>query len=245
MTIRKNGLLPTSLGALALTLAGVPAHGESADLDWIASVYLWGASITVDAGDRSLDASFSDIIDKLEMGFMGRVETQGDTLGGFVDLVYLSVGDEGTIGPASARGNLDMSLMDVAAVWSPGSERFTGTEVYGGFRYLGVDFDLRATLAPPPAEPLRTGIDTSYTDFLLGARYVAPLNDQWRLVVSADFSAGDTEGTWSLAGYGVYRNGPHRFFAGYRHLEAEVEASNGRSVDQTITGPAVGYGFAF
>jgi hypothetical protein len=157
----------------------------------------------------------------------------------------MSVGDSRTIGPASVRGNLDMSLMDVAAVWSPGAERFTGTEVYGGFRYIAVDFDLRATLAPPPAEPLRTGVDTSYTDFLLGARYVAPLNDQWRLIVSGDFSAGDTEGTWSLAGYGVYRHGAHRFYAGYRHLDAEVKGPNGRRVDQTFTGPAVGYGFAF
>lgn len=244
MTIRQTRLSTAILGAATLAF-GLPAQAQGTDLDWIASVYLWGASITVDAGDRSVDASFSDIVDKLDMGFMGRVETQGDTLGGFVDVVYMSVSDSNSIGPVNARGELDMSLMDVAAVWSPGAERFTGTEVYGGFRYLGVDFDLRATLLPPPAEPLRTGVDTSYTDFLLGARYVAPLNDRWRLVVSADLSAGDTEGTWSLAGYGVYRSGQHRFYAGYRHLEAEVEAGGGRSVDQTFSGPAVGYGFAF
>ena len=245
MTIRKNGLLPIGLGALALTLAGTPARAESTDLDWIATAYLWGASITVDAGDRNLDASFSDIIDKLEMGFMGHVEAQGDTFGGFVDVVYMSVGDSRTLGPVSARAELDMTLMDVAMVWSPAPERYTGIDVFGGFRYLGVDFDLNATLTPPPDPTFRTGVDTSYTDFLLGARYVAPINDQWRLVFSGDLSAGDTEGTWSLAGYGVYRNGPHRFYAGYRHLEAEVKGNAGRSVDQTFTGPVIGYGFAF
>ncbi len=244
MTIRNQGLVPACLGAAVLALAANPAQAESTDLDWLAIAYLWAADIGVDAGSRDIDASFGDIIDKLEMGFMGHVETQGDTLGGFVDVVYMSVSDGQTIGPASARGELDMSLMDVALVWRPAAEHFAGVEVFGGFRYLGVDFDLRATF-PPPLPELRTGIDTSYTDFLLGARYAAPVNDQWRLLFSGDLSGGDTEGTWSLGGYGVYRNGPHRFYSGYRHLEAEVAAGGGRRVDQTFTGPVVGYGFAF
>lgn len=243
MTIRNDQAASRCAAVLTALFACGAARADSADLDWIAAAYLWGASITVDAGDRSLDASFSDIVDKLDMGFMGRVETQGDNLGGFVDVVYMSVGDGRTIGPASARANLEMTLMDVAAVWSPGAERFSGTDVFGGFRYLGVDADVRATLGPAP--PLRTGIDKGYTDFLLGVRHTAPLNDRWRLLVSADFSAGDTEGTWSLAGYGVYRSGPHRFYGGYRHLEAEFRAGNGRSLDQTFSGPAIGYGFAF
>lgn len=245
MGIRFSRAFAVGCGAVALAATAGAARADSSGMDWLGVVYLWGADIQVDAGDRSVDASFSDIIDKLEMGFMGHVEAQGDTFGGFVDVVYMSVADGRSIGPVSARGELDMTLMDVAMVWNPAAERYTGVEVYGGFRYIGVDFDLRATLTPPPDPTFRTGVDTSYTDFLLGARYVAPINDQWRLVFSGDLSAGDTEGTWSLAGYGVYRNGPHRFYAGYRYLTAEVEGNAGRRVDQTFSGPAVGYGFAF
>ena len=141
--------------------------------------------------------------------------------------------------------DLDLTLMDVAAVWSPAAGRFTGADLYGGFRYIGTDFGVRAQLTPPPDPPLSAGVDTSYTDFLLGGRYVAEVNDRWRLVFSGDLSAGDTEGTWSLAGYGVYRNGPHRFYAGYRHLDVEMDGSNGVRVQTTFTGPVVGYGFAF
>ena len=245
MTIRSSRTLAAFCGALALSVSTGAARAESSGMDWLGVVYLWGADIQVDAGDRSVDASFSDIIDTLEMGFMGHVEAQGDTFGGFVDVVYMSVSDSRAIGPVSARGELDMALMDVAIVWNPSPERYTGFDVYGGFRYIGVDFDLRATLTPPPDPTFRTGIDTSYTDFLIGGRYVAPINDRWRLVFSGDLSGGDTEGSWSLAGYGVYRNGPHRFYAGYRHLEAEVKGNAGRTVDQTFSGPAVGYGFAF
>ena len=245
MTIRFSRTLAAFCGALALTVSTGAARADSSGMDWLGVVYLWGADIGADYRDRSIDASFSDIVDKLEMGFMGHVEAQGDDFGGFVDVVYMSVGDSRAIGPASVRGDLDMTLMDLAMVWSPTSGRFTGPEVYGGFRYVSVDALVRATLLPPPEPTLNAGIDKSYTDFLLGGRYVAPINDNWRLVFNADLSAGDTEGTWSVAGYGVYRNGPHRFYAGYRHLEAEVEARNTEQVDMSFSGPVVGYGFAF
>jgi hypothetical protein len=231
--------------ALAFLLAAGSARADSSGMDWLGVFYVWGADIGADYQDRSIDASFSDIVDKLDMGFMGHVEAQGDDFGGFADLVYMSVSDSRSIGPASVRGELDMTLMDVAMTWSPTAERFTGPEVYGGFRYVNIDAGLQATLLPPPDPTLNAGIDKSYTDFLLGGRYAAPINENWRLIFSADLSAGDTEGTWSIAGYGVYRNGPHRFYAGYRHLEAEVEARNTERVDMSFSGPALGYGFAF
>jgi len=245
MGIRFNRIFAATCGALAMAAASGAARADSAGLDWIGVVYLWGADIGADYQDRSIDASFSDIVDKLEMGFMGHVEAQGDDFGGFVDVVYMSVSDSRSIGPATVRGELDMTLMDLAMVWSPAPERFSGTEVYGGLRYVSVDAGLQATLLPPPDPTVNAGIDKSYTDVLLGARYAAPINESWRLIFSGDLSAGDTEGTWSLAGYGVYRNGPHRFYAGYRHLEAEVEAGNSERVDMSFSGPVLGYGFAF
>ena len=245
MTVRKRGLIPVGVSMAALTLVALPVQAESTDLDWLAVAYLWASDISVDAGNRSVDASFSDVIDKLDMGFMAHVETQADNFGGFVDVAYMSVSESQTIGPVNVRGELDLTLMDVAAVWSPAAGRFTGADLYGGFRYIGTDFGVRAQLTPPPDPPLSAGVDTSYTDFLLGGRYVAEVNDRWRLVFSGDLSAGDTEGTWSLAGYGVYRNGPHRFYAGYRHLDVEMDGSNGVRVQTTFTGPVVGYGFAF
>jgi len=231
--------------ALTLLLAAGSARADTSGMDWLGTVYLWGADIGADYRNRNIDASFSDVVDKLEMGFMGHVEAQGDDFGGFVDVVYMSVGDSRSIGPATLRGDLDMTLMDLAMVWNPASGRFTGAEVYGGLRYLSVDAGLQATLLPPPDPTINAGIDKSYTDFLLGGRYAAPINDSWRMIFSADLSAGDTEGTWSVAGYGVYRNGPHRFYAGYRHLEAEVAAGNAERVDMSFSGPVLGYGFAF
>lgn len=243
MGIRFSRAFAALCGAVALATGSGAARADSSGMDWLGVLYVWGADIGVDYRDRSVDASFSDVVDKLDMGFMGHVEAQGDGFGGFVDVVYMSVSDGRTVGPLSARGELDMTLMDLAMVWSPSAERYTGLEAFGGIRYLSTDADVRLT--PPAGPPVTAGIDNSYTDFLVGGRYAAPINENWRLIFSGDLSAGDSEGTWSLAGYGVYRNGRHRFYAGYRHLEAEIEARNTERVDMSFSGPVVGYGFAF
>ena len=135
--------------------------------------------------------------------------------------------------------------MDLAFVWSPDVRAdVTGIEVFGGLRYVDQDVGLVIDPEPPGPPVLQTGVDKSYYDLLVGARYAAPINDQWRLVFSGDLSGGDTEGTWSLAAYGVYRTGPHRFYAGYRHLEMDFEGAAGETFTETFSGPAIAYGFA-
>ena len=87
--------------------------------------------------------------------------------------------------------------------------------------------------------------EASFTDFLAGARYLLPLNERWRLTFTGDLSAGDTEGSFSLAAYAGYRTGRHHLIGGYRHFEMEVEAGGARRVTETFSGPLVAYGFSF
>ena len=231
--------------ALALALVTGSARADSSGMEWLGIAYLWAADIEVDARDRTLDISFSDTIENLEMGFQGHVEAQADDFGGFVDINYMGVGANESRQGIRVNADVDLTAMDLAFVWSPAEESFSGIEVFGGLRYLSTEFDLVIDPEPPGPPVIQTGVDDSYYDFLIGARYAAPINEQWRLVFSADLSGGDTEGTWSVAGYGVYRTGRHRFYAGYRHLEVEVAGEPGETVTETFSGPAIAYGFAF
>jgi hypothetical protein len=231
-------------GVLALTAAGA-AQAASGDYDWIGIAYVWAADIGVDTRDRSVNVDFSDTIDKLEMGFQGHVEVQGDDIGGFVDVSFMGVGDNSQRGDVHLNSDVDMTGIDMALVWSPGAERLTGLEVFGGLRYIDTDFSLVVDPEAPPLPDVRTGINTTYTDLLAGVRYGAPFSDHWKLVVTADASAFDTEGTWSLGSFAVYRTGPHRFYAGYRHLEMDLKGSHGEKVTETYSGPAIAYGYAF
>lgn len=73
--------------AVVLAAASGSARGDSSGMDWLAVAYVWGANISADVADRSVDLSFSDIVDKLDMGLMAHVEAQGDEFGAFVDVV--------------------------------------------------------------------------------------------------------------------------------------------------------------
>lgn len=231
--------------ALALALAASSARADGSDLEWLGIVYVWGADIEVDARDRSLDISFSDTVENLEMGFQGHVEAQAEDFGGFVDVVFMGVGSNDVRQGIRVNTDVDLTAMDIAFVWSPSPEPMTGIEVFGGLRYVDQDFGLVIDPEPPGPPVLQTGVDKSYYDLLVGARYAAPINEHWRLVFSGDLSGGDTEGTWSLGAYGVYRTGPHRFYAGYRHVEMDFDGAAGETVTETFSGPAIAYGFAF
>ena len=132
------------------------------------------------------------------MGFQGHMEAQGDDFGGFVDISYMGVGNNNNLPNVHLNSDLDMTAMDLAMVWSPGPERMTGFEAYGGLRYIDTDFHLVVDPEPPALPTVETGINTTYTDFLIGARYGMPLNEHWRLLFGGDLSEGETEGTWSL-----------------------------------------------
>ena len=232
--------------ALAFAAASGQARAQATDPDWLGIAYLWGANITVDTRDQNTTIDFSDVVDKLEMGFMGHMEAQEDNFGGFVDLVFMAVGDNQTRQFGHLNTDLNMTAIDLAAVWSPGPERMTGLELYGGLRYIQTEFDLVFDPDAPALPDLVTGVDKNYTDLLIGARYIAPLSEQWRLTFTADMSGGDTEGTWSLGAFAGYRMGQHHFIAGYRHLDMEFKAGGGdEKLTQQFSGPLIAYGYSF
>lgn len=232
-------------GVLSLSLAAGAARAESSDMDWLGIAYVWGSGITIDAREQSIGVDFDDLVDSLEISFMGHVEAQGDTFGGFVDVLQLNVGDRESRPLVDLNVDNDTTSMDIALVWSPGAERITGTELYGGLRYVSNDF--RIVVDPiPPGPPESIGrSDKSFNDLLIGARYIATLSERWRMTAQADLSGGDTEGTWSLGLYGSYAMGQHRFIAGYKHFEMDLEGGGGGDLTVTLTGPVVAYGYRF
>jgi hypothetical protein len=231
--------------ALVLSLAAGSARADSSGMEWLGIAYLWGSGITIDARDQSIGLDFEDIVDNLEMSFMGHVEAQGDTLGGFVDVLFVNVGARETRQLAELNVDNDLTSMDIALVWSPGAERLTGSELYGGLRYVSNDFRIVVDPIPPGPPESISQSDRSFNDFLLGARYIAPLSDRWRMTVQADLSGGDTEGTWSIGLYGSYLMGQHRLIAGYKHFEMDLEGRGGNDLTVTLTGPVIAYGYRF
>ena len=244
MNFRHRGFSTLVAGAFASALMLPAAPARADDYDWLGIAYLWAADISVDSRDASVSADFNDILDKLEMAFQTHVEVQGDDLGGFIDFTFLGLGDNTTRPAAHFNADLDTTLMDLGLVWSPGAERYAGFEAFGGLRYIDSDFHLVVDPTAPGEPDFETRVNDTYTDLLVGARYIAPLNDRWRLTMTGDVSGGDTEGTWSVGAFGTYLMGQHRLIVGYRHMEIDLKA-NGSKATETMTGPIIAYGIRF
>ncbi|WP_396616435.1 hypothetical protein ACHZ97_01705 [Lysobacter soli] len=220
--------------------------------DWIVAPYVWAVDISTDletpppaSAVITRRLNFGDVVDKLDGAFQMHAEGQGEHFGLFADFTYLGLSQDATRRFFQAESDLDTRLFEAAAVWSPGGQRFTGGEVFGGLRYL--DLDIASTITPsgPLGVPqFRVDLDESFSDFMLGARYTWAFGGRWGLTLRGDGSWGDTDGTWNASIVANYRMKSGAWYFGYRYLDVDAEA-RGTSTDLVVKGPAVGYGFAF
>ncbi|MBF6022955.1 hypothetical protein [Lysobacter niastensis] len=244
MTTRR----PFAIGLLALA-ASIPAtlHAEEG-WDWMVAPYLWAPSIKADLNESQPpvenDQAFVDWIDKLEVALLGHVEGQGDRFGMFGDVIYLALGDSHHYPRVRTEGDLDSTIIELAAVLPLGEERFQGFDVFGGLRY----FDVSASTEFDPVNDALPVVfrdhDDSYYDFMLGARYTAKLSDRWGLTLRGDGSTGDSDGSWSASINASYRMGNGSWVFGYRYMEVELPMGDS-SLDLTLNGPQFGYAFRF
>ena len=109
-----------------------------------------------------------------------------------------------------------------------------------------LDLDYNTNFIPnnPAFAPASIHIGKTFTDFMIGARYMWPLSDRWALTVRGDGSFGDTDGTWNASAVAQYRTGNGAWVFGYRYIDATFE-QRGNELSLALYGPAIGYAFRF
>jgi len=236
---------------LALSLAMASTQAAAADdWDWVVAPYIWGAGLSTDL-DTGLpppgtgsDAEFSDLIDELDGAFQIHVEGQGEDWGMFTDFTFLGLAAAEERTGFDTESDLDVRLFELAAVWSPGDEKFEGLDVFAGLRRVDADF----TVEFDPVNPAfaTTTIDTSasFNDLMLGARYTIPMSERWKLILRGDGSWGDTDGTWGGSAVVTYATKSGAWGFGYRVLSGNFNSDNA-DLDLTLSGFEIGYGFRF
>jgi hypothetical protein len=243
-------LLAATLGLMRLSPAAHASDGGG--WDWIVAPYVWMVNIQTDLGldvappgglDGDLD--YPDVLSDLDGAFEVHAEGQGDDFGMFADFTFLGLADERDFDRFDSETDMDQRLFEAALVWSPGDERYQGLEVFGGLRY--VDLDTTIELDPTNPDFGTTTFDSgnTYSDFMLGARYTFDLSERWGLTLRGDGSFGETEGTWNASAIANFKTNSGAWFFGYRYLEGELESDAGRTLDVTLHGAILGYGFMF
>jgi hypothetical protein len=232
----------------AAALAAAPLHAEK----WKHEVapYLWGAAMdgatTVGTVSADVDVSFGDILDNLEMGFMGTYRATRGPLSVTVDGVYMGLGGSGR-GPAGyvkADVDVDQSALEVDV----GYEVMERLVVFGGLRYNDLSVDIKTT---GPLGTRSGGLGEDWLDPIIGALYTIPFADKWSFTMRGDIGGFGIGSDLAWQGAGTLRwQASERFgvLAAYRYIDMDYDngaASSYFEYDMSMSGPALGVVFTF
>jgi hypothetical protein len=224
--------------------AGIAAAEDSMGGDgWRfgAELYFWGASIGGNsATGADVDIGLGDILDNLEMAFMGTLAMSKGKWSMAADIIYLNVEDSGAIAPGlEAKVALaNWVVTPVVGYTVAGSDK-ARLDLLGGARYLYLKADLSVD-----AQNLRTDDSGSNWDAVIGARGNVDLATNFYLFGYLDIGTGESDLTWQAFGGAGYRFKWFDLVAAYRYLRWDFD--DNRALDNlSIHGPAAGIRFIF
>lgn len=228
------------------------AERQSPD-EWqfAAELYLWYAAIggsTAAGGDLEIDAN--DLIDGLNMAFMGNIAARKNRWGIMLDALYLNASDNQSalVGSTGVNVNVELDgwvVNPMAGYLVVDSDNFF-MNLVAGARYLSLSTDVDLRNADPGAAPFNLGLSESGSnwDAMIGVRGEFSLNSEWFIPYHLDIGAGDSDFTWqAFAGLG-YRFKSFDVLIGYRYLYWDFD-DNAALGDLDLSGVGAGIKFYF
>jgi len=244
-----RGLLWFLLIVAAGLLPQVAMADDEAKLNWSVTPYLWASQtrLSLELNDQKLGGdtiSFNDLLDQLDTAFMVNMEAGKGRWSAFADLTYLRTSDNQQRPVFRVESRSDSTLLDTGVAFWPGGVG-SNMSVVAGLRLSG--FNNRYRFFVQDTEVSRSRDDDDYYDALLGLRYRFQFGERWALLTHADFSLGQSEGTWMLRANlarTVGRRGLNRILFGYQYKHAEYQSGKLRT-EFSYHGPMAGFSFRF
>ena len=255
--MKKFYLLPLLLCCMMLT----PVHAQE---NWT-EVGIYGFMLGIE-GDATIgnvttdvDVSFSDILDNLDMGFMGYAEHRRGKWSFIGDVAYLNVSAEKTtsrtpVSSVTLDAEVEQTLVEAFIGYrvfaQNQGEAQLGIDLLGGVRYNKLDFelDVRASLLGLPTSASRNP-EEDWVDGVIGARVQYGHNNGWGVSAWADIGDGSDSSSFQLMGIVSYRfKNNIRVFGGYRLYNLEYSGDIGGrrfDLDLDYTGPILGVSYRF
>jgi hypothetical protein len=233
----------------AALLAAAPLHAEGWTQEF--APYLWGAGMDGTAGVRDVTAdvnqSFGDILDNLEMGFMGMYRASKDRYSVTVDGVYMGLGTtvRGPGGLTKADVDLNQSALEVDG----GYEVVDRLVVFGGLRYNNMNTKLQVTGALDNVR--KADATEDWIDPVIGAHYTLPFNDQWSANFRGDIGGFGIGSDFAWQGIATLRwqaTPGLGVLAAYRYMAMDYDNGSDNDYfkyDMALSGPALGAVFTF
>jgi hypothetical protein len=277
--MRTRDMLTIVLTICVWTLIGSLAYGQSEEAPapsllsapWKFDVvpYLWlpamQGELTVRGHTVDVDISLTDelknlteILDSLQLAFMGRAEARKGPLLFTLDLIYVKLEDEHT----TARGGHtavtpELLITEFGAGYRLGTFALSpvvypslAVDFLAGGRYVSLEAGLKIT-----GERGRSDVDVKrdvdWLEPFVGGRFILALSHRFTLTVRGDvggFGVG-SDLTWSLVG--TFQYNLSRLVSlglGYRALDIDYKQGSGVNLvkfDTLLHGPLLGVAFHF
>jgi len=255
----------SALALLACVLMVTPAHAQFAGpastdaWQFSAALYLWGADVGGETRSGStIEVDFGDIVDNLEMAFMGTFQVRKGKWSFLTDVIYLDISADNTVNatvPGGAgqidvttRADLDLTgwVLQFAGTYNLLTRGMSTLDVLGGLRYLDLDMDLEANLgALGPDKSRALSESDSVWDGIIGVTGNISLSKRWYIPYYLDMGTGESDFTWQAVGGIGFRAAKWVDLAlVYRYLAWNFDSDMAID-DLDFSGPAFGAIFRF
>lgn len=254
--------------AYAEELKGAQEYSVADPWRFESTLYLWlpGIKGTIGVGGMTapVDASIGDILDNFQFGFLGRVEAWKGNWGGFLDGMYVKLGDDIPAGGPIASGDFttQQGIIEFGAMYrlpevtfGSADEQTLIFDLIAAGRYFTLSQELNLTGAGPIGMFRSGSVSQDWAEPYFGGRVAWNNLFGWTEALSIGVRA-DVGGfgvgsnlTWSvLAGldYRVSRLISLRF--GYRWLDVDFDSGGSTPLfvfDVQMSGPVLGLTFHF
>lgn len=237
--------------------AASPSKDPAGQGDWHISwvpAYLWLSGVSGNLGVAGktipVSASFSDVFDKLNIGYMTAFDVRKNRIGVVIDFQYIDLSSDEISTPfgllfSSAHTDSQQYLLDPEIYGRVFETAKFAVDALGGIRYwhLRSSLDLRPGILPA----FHASDSRDWVDPVLGARFRVNLKKGLFLMLKGDgggFGAGSQE-TWQIY-TGVEKEFKKRYstFLGYRRLSVDYR-DGGFIYDTNTNGMLLGLAIRF
>lgn len=207
------------------------------------AMYLWAAGMGgMSANDGDIDIPFSDIIENLDMAFMGTFNAQKAQWGMNADIIYLDVGSALDDSRLIDEFSLKSWIISPTVSYELVNDGQFNLHALAGARY----FYMKPILELENGNNKETS--GNVWDGIIGLKGTYDFNEKWFMPFQADIGTGDTDVTWqAYVGIG-YKYENFDIIVGYRHLEWSFDDNQpGGKIfnDFNIDGPMFGAKYRF
>jgi len=258
-------IAPTASALAADVIAPAPAQSEFQDQQrWrvIFSPYVWGASLTGNAGlmgrSTSVDVPFKDILNNLDMSFMGNIEITNGTYGAYFDGQYTKTSQKEDVLDRQLGLDITSTTLTGGVFYRIYQHDLDGLTYYGRQRVFAIEptAGIRWTQikAKLNVDPFTESRQANWTDPFIGTRVLYDIGERWNISAEADIG-GFGAGTKLSANGQIYLGYRTRVFnlptiwrVGYRALYQDYRDDDSREkfkYDVTQHGPVVGWSVQF